>query len=49
MVLLPDEMYRARGKHFTVRFGQPIPYQTFDHTRHPNEWARWVQDKVYEI
>lgn len=48
-ILLPDEMYRARGKHYTVRFGCPIPYQTFDHSRTPNEWARWVEEKVYEL
>ena len=49
MALLPDEMYRARGKHYTVRFGKPIPYSTFDHSRTPNEWARWVEEEVYKI
>lgn len=49
MALLPDEMYRSRGKHFTVRIGKPIPWQHFDGTRTPLEWGRWVQDRVYEI
>jgi putative hemolysin len=49
MTLLPDEMYRARGNHYKVRFGKPIPYETFDHTRTPNEWARWVEDEVYKL
>lgn len=49
MALLPDEMYRSRGKHYTVRFGKPIPYQTFDHSRTPNEWALWVEDEVYKL
>ena len=49
MALLPDEMYRCKGKHFVVRFGKPIPWQTFDKTRTPAQWGRWVQDKVYEI
>ena len=49
MLLLPDEMYRSRGKHFTVRIGKPIPWQTFDKTKRPQQWAAWVQDKVYEI
>ncbi len=49
MTLLPDEMYRAQGNHFTVRFGKPIPYTTFDHSRTPNEWARWVEDEVYKL
>lgn len=48
-IFLPDEMYRSRGKQYTIRFGQPIPYKTFDSTRTPNEWARWVEDKVYAL
>ncbi len=48
MALLPDEMYRSRGKHYTVRIGKPIPWQTFDKTKTPVQWAAWVQEKVYE-
>ena len=49
MVTLPDEMYRSRGKHYTVRFGKPIPYQTFDSSRTPAQWAQWVEEEVYKI
>ncbi len=49
MLLLPDEMYRARGNHYVVRFGKPIPYQTFDRSRSSIEWAQWVEDEVYKI
>ena len=49
MALLPDEMYRSRGGSYTVRIGQPIPWQTFDQSRTPTQWAQWVKDKVYEI
>lgn len=28
MMLLPDEMFRARGSHYQVYFGQPIPWQS---------------------
>ena len=49
MALLPDEMYRSRGNHYTVRIGKPIPWQTFDKSKKPGEWGRWVQDRVYEI
>ena len=48
MALLPDEMYRSHGKHYTVRFGKPIPWQTFDKSKPLVQWAAWVQDKVYE-
>ena len=49
MALLPDEMYRSRGKHYVVRIGKPIPWQTFDKTKTPAQWGRWVQDKVYSL
>lgn len=49
MLLLPDEMYRSCGKHFTVRFGTPIPWQTFDHSRRPADWAQWVKDLAYQL
>lgn len=28
MLLLPDEMFRAKGSHYHVYFGQPIPWQS---------------------
>lgn len=49
MLTLPDEMYRSRGRHYTVRFGKPIPYQTFDSSRNYAQWAQWVQDEVYKL
>ncbi len=49
MLFLPDEMYRSRGRHYTVRIGKPIPYQTFDNSRTPQQWAQWVEDEVYKI
>lgn len=49
MLLLPDEMYRSRGKHYTVCIGKPIPYQTFDRSRSSHDWAQWVKEQVYEI
>ena len=48
-VLLPDEMYRQQGNSYTIRFGKPIPYTTFDSSKTPTQWAQWVQDKVYEL
>lgn len=49
MALLPDEMWRSQGGHYTVRIGKPLPWQTFDHTRTLTQWARWIQDQVYEL
>lgn len=49
MAFLPDELYRSRGKTFTIKFGKPIPYTVFDSGKTPLEWAAWVRDEVYKI
>lgn len=49
MLYLVDEMYKNVGKTFEVRIGKPIPWQTFDKSKTPLEWAKYVQDKVYEL
>ena len=49
MALLPDEMYRSRGRHYRVIFGRPIPPDTFDRTRTAKEWAEWTKQQVYKI
>ena len=49
MLYLADEMYKNQGKTFTVTFGKPIPWQTFDKTKTPTEWAQWVKEKVYQL
>jgi putative hemolysin len=49
MLFLVDEMYKNVHKTFTIKIGKPIPWQTFDHSRKPAEWAKWVEDKVYEL
>ena len=49
MLLLPDEMYKARHGTFKVVFGDPIAPETFDSSRTPYEWAQWVRSKVYEL
>ncbi len=49
MAFLPDELYRARGKTFRVIFGKPIPWQSFDRSRNPKEWAQEVRAAVYNL
>lgn len=48
-LFLVDEMYRNRHKDFTVKIGKTIPWQTFDKSKTPMEWAKMVEDKVYEL
>ena len=49
MLYLVDEMFKNEGKTFKVTIGKPIPWQTFDKTKTPKEWALWVENRVYEM
>lgn len=49
MFLLPDETYRHQKKTVQLYFGKPIPWSTFDKSKHQIEWASWVKDQVYEL
>ena len=46
MLLLPDEMVRQKGNKFTVTFGIPISYTTFNNSKTPKEWAAWLKEKT---
>lgn len=49
MLYLIDETYKHRGKHITVTIGEPIPWQTFDKSKRPSAWAKWVKERVYAL
>ena len=49
MLFLVDEMYKNAGKTFRIAIGKPIPWQTFDKSKTPMEWANFVQDIVYNL
>ena len=49
MLYLADEMFRQKGKDIDVYFGEPIPWQTFDSSRKPQEWAEIVREKTYNL
>lgn len=49
MLMLPDEMFRARGSSYTIVFGKPIPVESFDSSRTRLEWAAEVRKQVYEL
>ena len=49
MLYLADEMYKNRDKTFRVAIGKPIPWQTFDKSKTPAQWAQYVQDIVYKL
>lgn len=49
MLYLADEMLKNRHKTFTITIGKPIPWQTFDKSKTPAQWAQYVKDIVYKL
>ncbi len=49
MFLLPDEMFKQRNRKFTITFGKPIPWQSFNVTKTPSQWAEVVKRVVYRL
>lgn len=49
MLYLVDEMYRQKGKEIDLYFGDPVPWQTFDKSKSPQEWSEWVRSKTYNL
>ena len=49
MLFLVDEMYKNCGNTFPVKIGKPIPWQTFDKSKTPAQWAEEVKAQVYSI
>jgi putative hemolysin len=49
MFLLPDEMFRNRGKTFTITYGKPISWKDFDRKKSHLEWASHVREEVYKL
>jgi putative hemolysin len=49
MLYLADEMFKQKDKEIQLIFGQKIPWETFDKSKSPAEWAEWVRSKSYEL
>lgn len=49
MIYLADEMLKNRHKTFTLTIGKPIPWQTFDKSKTPVQWAQYVREVVYKL
>lgn len=47
MFLLPDEMFRQRGKNIEIHFGNPVSYNTFNETLTDAQWAYRFQEELY--
>lgn len=49
MLYLPDEMFRSKHATFRILIGKPIPWQTFDRSLRPDEWADKVRTITYQL
>jgi 1-acyl-sn-glycerol-3-phosphate acyltransferase len=49
MFFLPDEMYKQKGKTYTLVFGEPVSYTSFDKTFSHAYWAHKMQNLVYSL
>ena len=49
MFYLPNEMYKQKGKTFTLVFGKPVSYKSFDKTFSHAYWANKMQNLVYSL
>lgn len=47
MLLLPDEMFKQRGKTIRIHFGKPIHWTVFNKNISDKEWAALLRDFVY--
>ena len=49
MMCLPKETFNKKGSTFTLSIGKPIPWETFDKSKTPKEWAAEVKKNVYSL
>jgi len=49
MFLLPDEMYRGRGRTVKVVIGEPIAPASLDKSKNYFEWAQDIRQRVYNL
>lgn len=49
MLLLPRELFKQKGKNLTIRFGEPISWQTFDKSQPLHVWAEKVKKATYAL
>ena len=49
MLFLPDEMFRQKDRKIDLVFGERIPWQIFDRSKTPSEWADHVRNETYRL
>lgn len=49
MILLPDEMFRQRGRDFRIRFGEPVDWQSLPALGSREKQAEYIREKAYSM
>ena len=49
MLYLPDEMFKQKGENLTIRFGEPIPWESIKEEGTAEQWAVKIKEKSYEL
>lgn len=49
MLFLPDEMFKNKGKTFTITFGEPIKWETLDSSKTPMQWTEEIRTIAYNL
>lgn len=49
LFLLPDELFRQKGKTINVVIGKVIPFKTFEDTKSHYDWAQEIKEILYEL
>lgn len=49
MLYLSNELFKQRGKKFTIKVGKPIKYNIFDKSKTLEQWATFVKEKAYNL
>ena len=49
MMLLPDEMYRSKGRKYRITIGKPIAISSLDKSKTDVQWAQEIRQHVYEL
>jgi putative hemolysin len=49
MLYLPNEMFKQHGENLTIRFGEPISWQTLKENDTMEIWATKMKEKSYEL
>ena len=49
MMLLPNEMYKSKGRKYKITIGKPIAISSLDRSKSDYEWAQEIRKHVYEL